>query len=109
MQFYWYTSIWYFDMIMHFLGGIWLSSAFVYFSPPKEIKLVYALKILFVVFAVSFGWEVFEVLIDRFITHDAFNLLDTLSDLFFDMSGGSAAVIYLFPKIMISDSVDNAL
>ncbi len=109
MEFYWYTSIWYFDMIMHFLGGVWLSLAIIYFSPPQKADLSYALKVLLAVFAIGFGWEIFEVLIDRFITQDIFNLLDTLSDLFFDVSGGAAVLLYLLGRITVSDSGDNAL
>ena len=76
MTFYWYSSIWYFDMPMHFLGGIWLGLVSLYLFSLKDFSFKSFLKIFLVVLLVGIGWEVFEVLVNRIITHDLFNLLE---------------------------------
>lgn len=100
MTFYWYSSVWYLDMLMHFLGGFWVALASIYLFPPKNSSLESILKIFFVVLMVGVGWEMFEILVDWFITGNSFNFLDTASDLFFDLSGGLCAVLYSLKKIV---------
>ncbi|MDE2400010.1 MAG: hypothetical protein KGL67_03345 [Patescibacteria group bacterium] len=100
-KFYWYSAIWYFDMIMHTLGGICLGLASVYFFPPKDSSLKSLLKILLFVFVVGVGWEVFEIIFYNIIAQTPFNALDTISDVFFDLAGGGLAVLY-FLKNYIS-------
>ncbi len=113
MKFYWYSSIWYFDMPMHFFGGFWLSLASIWFlnkqkdifSLPSsfwKLVLIYILN----VFIIGIFWEVFEIFIDKSITHNYFNILDTVSDLFFDLSGGFFA-IYIFMGKPILTFFDN--
>jgi hypothetical protein len=87
-------------MIMHFLGGIWLSFASIYLFRIKGDSLKSVLKILFIVLLIGVGWEVFEILIGRFITLDHFNYLDTISDLFFDLAGGAFGILYFLKRIM---------
>lgn len=91
MKFYWYSSIWWFDMPMHFFGGIFLASISIFIIYHKFISFNLKHQILFVgvsVFAIGVGWEVFEIFIDKFITLQTFNSLDTTSDILFDLSGG---------------------
>ena len=47
MKFYWYSSIWYLDMPMHFLGGAWLGLAYIYLFLPKDNSLKSIFKIFF--------------------------------------------------------------
>lgn len=99
MHFYWYSSIWYLDMFMHFLGGFWLGLIVIYFvSFKNETKYIFSL--LFIVLSIGLGWEVFEILVSRFITESPFNLLDTISDLFFDIAGGAFSILYFSKRIM---------
>ena len=100
MEFYWYSSIWYLDMPMHFLGGVWLGFVSIYFLLPKEISLKFIFKILSIVVFIGAGWEVFEILIDKFVTQDYFNYLDTISDISFDIAGGLFALLYFLKRIM---------
>ncbi len=95
LKFYWYYSIWYFDMPMHFLGGFFIGLASVYFAVSRGGKGS-AFKILSVVFLVGVGWEVFEILVDETVTSHPFNLLDSVSDLFFDMAGGALSLYYCY-------------
>ena len=105
-KFYWYFSIWYFDMIMHFLGGFWLGLAYLYFFPLKTLSFNFSqsiYKILVFVFLVGLGWEVFELLFNNIIAQNPFNLLDTSSDIFFDLAGGVFAILYFLKTSMITE------
>jgi hypothetical protein len=100
--FHWYFSIWYFDMPMHFLGGLLVGFLVLYlFFPRISLSPSAIVKILLLVLVVGIGWEVFEVLVDNFIAQNPFNALDTFSDLFFDLSGGAFALLYFSKKIML--------
>lgn len=98
-KFFWYSSIWYLDMIMHFLGGFWVGLFVFYLLKEEAISFRLIFKILLFVFFVGIGWEIYEVLVDKVITKDSFNILDTSSDLFFDLSGGLYAILYLWKKM----------
>jgi hypothetical protein len=100
MKFYWYSSIWYFDMPMHFLGGFWVGLASIYVFSLKEFNLKFIFKVLICVFLVGFFWEIFEILVDKSITQNPFNALDTFSDMFFDLAGGGVSIIYFFKRIV---------
>jgi len=101
MEFYWYSSIWYSDIIMHFLGGLWLGLFSIYLFSIKDSSFKSILKIFFVVLLIGISWEIFEILIDKFITQNSFNFLDTMSDIFFDVLGGLLAVWYFIKQIMV--------
>ncbi|MGH7249489.1 MAG: hypothetical protein ACREGC_00790 [Minisyncoccia bacterium] len=95
-KFYWYTSIWYFDMIMHFLGGFWVGLLALYLFYSKKPTLKIITTTLLLVLFIGIGWEVYEVVVDGLISHNAFNTLDTMSDIFFDLSGGTFSLLYFF-------------
>jgi len=113
-KFYWYSSIWYFDMIMHFLGGVWQGLFFIWFFSINDLplfrlsldaidfKLIY--KTILFVLLIGVLWEFFEFFTNNYVGHDPFNTLDTISDIFFDLAGGAFAVFYflfyLSKKIM---------
>ena len=87
-------------MPMHFLGGIWLGLASIYLFSFKDDSLKSIFRILFIVLFIGVGWEVFEILVSIFITHNPLIFLDTFSDIFFDFAGGAFAILYFFKKIM---------
>ena len=91
MKFHWYYSVPWFDMLMHFLGGLWLGLAFIWLYPAGTSYL----KIIAGVLLVGVFWEIFELVIHQYFLRESFDLPDTLSDLFFDMLGGGVAVFYL--------------
>ncbi len=101
MKFHWLSSIWYFDMPMHFLGGFWLGLFALYLFSPKNQSLSYISKVLLFVFLMGAGWEIFEIFIDKLITLNNFNYIDTASDMFFDFAGGLSAIFYFFRRAMI--------
>lgn len=105
-KFYWYYSIWYFDMPMHFLGGFW-SGLFVIWvlsdgnlSHRLSVKLIF--NILFFVLLIGVLWEIFEFSANNYFVKNLFlaNSLDSISDIFFDLAGGIVAVLYFLKKIM---------
>jgi hypothetical protein len=97
--FYWYSSIWWFDMPMHFLGGFWIGLAMFWFLGRAEPSLGLILKGLLAVLVVGVGWEVFEIAVNSSLAQTPLSPLDIISDIFFDLAGGSLAVLYFFKRI----------
>ncbi len=87
-----YSLYWvyaWFDVPMHFLGGviIGLGTQTALFRRVMPIRVETIWMCLVVVFAVGIAWEIFEW---WFVLADAVNYkLDTLSDLVFDLMGGT--------------------
>ena len=98
-KFHWYFSIWYFDMPMHFLGGASVGLMAIWLFLKKEIpfSMKNIIWLMFIVFLVGSLWEIFEVIFNNMIAGTSFDLLDTISDLFFDLFGGMFA--FLFFKV----------
>lgn len=96
---YWYSSIWWFDILMHFLGGFWLGMVFLWFlyhdlhkphlSKDNFIKLI--LGVLFV----GFGWEIYEIIVNDLLAKNTFDLFDTSLDMVCDLTGGVTAYYFL--------------
>ncbi len=91
-------------MPMHFLGGFWLGLFFIYFfhrlGASSNISYKYFFKIILPVLVVGVFWEVFEFFAYNHFGQNPFDALDTVSDIFFDLVGGTFAMIYFFRKIM---------
>lgn len=104
-KFYLYYSIWYFDIIMHALGGIWLGSFFVYVFSRKNKIFPSALKVILSVLSVGLLWEIFEFITNSYIGGGVFHIVDTSSDLFFDLVGGTFAVFYCSKKFLSKEEV----
>ena len=88
---------WWYDVVAHFLGGVWVALSVL---ALKERNLISAnfLLVLGTVALVGVLWEFTEFVWDRYIFQSGFTYLsgvyeDTLSDLFFDLIGGLAALI----------------
>ena len=103
-MFYWYYTIWWFDIPMHFLGGMWVGLFFLYVLNNKKGFLKHFFVILSCVLLVGILYELFEIYAHNYIARDPFNSLDTVSDLFFDLAGGALAVLYFPKRIMLPDS-----
>ena len=98
--FYWYSAIWYFDIITHFLSGVWVGMFFIYLFIRKG-KQANAIKILLSVLFIGILWEVFEFIVYQRLGGIPFNILDTLLDIFFDFLGGSLALLYFLKSATI--------
>jgi len=102
LKFYWYSLIWYLDIIMHFLGGFWIGLFFLYiFSKGKQLSFNLNLffKLLLVGLLVGLLWELYEFYLN-IVAGTLFNLNDTLSDLFFDLLGTAVSLFYFLKIIM---------
>ena len=117
VKFYWYFSIWWFDMVMHFLGGFWIGLLFIWLFSSKafsflrlsfeEINIKFIARTILFVLIIGVYWEAFEIVINNIIVGDKFNILDTLSDVFFDLAGGCFAIIYFSKKVLLK--IENKL
>ncbi len=88
MQYHFYMTYWYYDIIMHFLAGIGIAlSALYVLKNPKDIILI--------TLVAGLAWELFEVYFNIAgspIGSTAYRL-DTLKDLFDDVLG--SVLVYL--------------
>ncbi|OGI73118.1 hypothetical protein A3D42_02235 [Candidatus Nomurabacteria bacterium RIFCSPHIGHO2_02_FULL_41_18] len=95
-RFYWYSLLWYFDMIMHFLGGLWVGMFFLYvFSIEKPVSknTTLSLKVFLATFLIGILWEFYELALDM-ISRTDFDFPDTFSDMLFDVLGVLLATFY---------------
>lgn len=106
IQYYWYWRMRWFDMPMHFLGGMWLAGMllwFRFFSHPALEAPTRFSRILFWGLlgsgVLGLGWEVYESSVSL-VTIGRINAIpDTLSDLCFDMAGGFLGSVIVWLKI----------
>ncbi len=107
-KFYWYFSIWWFDMPMHFLGGFCVGIGLIWFFSRPSLRFQlepkalasFLFKIFLGVLLIGVLWELFEILFNNIIAQDSFYILDTVSDVFFDLAGGTFATLY-FLKLKV--------
>lgn len=102
LYFFWYWSIWWYDIPMHFLGGLWVGGmAFLLYQYIPALARVrtryrfsgYVLPLV-AVLAIGGLWEVFEFSLDTFITLEQNDVLDTISDIGMDTAGALLAILY---------------
>lgn len=98
-QFYWYASMWWFDMLMHTLGGVFLGLIggvlLSRYISSAHTATIFGTILLFV-FIVGFGWEVFEYVVQALIkTTSIANIPDSISDLLCDLSGGVISIYFV--------------
>ena len=97
-----YWSMWWYDLLVHFLGGFWVSLAglwFVFFSGYTPLKVRKPFDIIATALVVSFSfgvlWELFEYVVGRDLI--ALNYVsDTSIDLVMDMAGALSGYLYFY-------------
>jgi hypothetical protein len=105
IKFHWYYSLWWFDMPMHFLGGVWIAMLITWYLADENFTIESVGRVILGAFIVGLAWEVLELLLNEQFVQNAYDLPDTLSDIFFDLSGAFTAVFYVALRIMhISES-----
>lgn len=84
----WYNEFWWLDWILHFAGGAWVAVFSLVFKRRAQPLAVVAFA-----FFVGIGWEVLEYVfnvpffgVGEASFGDSLWILDTLMDLFFDVS-----------------------
>jgi len=105
LKFYLYSNVWWFDMVVHFLGGFWIAFVVLWFlflsGYIKPLKGTYIHFLSIALFSALFAgivWEIFEV------TNGVTSVLfrgywkDTMSDIIFDCLGALASSWYLFTE-----------
>jgi hypothetical protein len=102
--FHWYRLLWWFDMPMHFMGGffcvwlvIYIYNKFFNNKGNSGFTLEKSLikNVLIWTFIIGLGWEWFEWGTDLYTGAMSMHMLDSYSDLFFDMAGAFSAVFML--------------
>lgn len=94
----WYQLIPWFDSLMHFLGGVWVAYLvtwlYVIFTKGQRDVNKAKFLILFLVFIVAFGWEVYEYIAQDFlgIGNALATFDDSVVDMIFGMIGGAFIV-----------------
>ena len=103
--FFWYSRIWWFDMPMHFAGGLFISliTVFVvekYLRPRRYIAQDHSVisRYLIIFLCIAIGWEVYEIAVDVYFSTHTTYLLDSLSDICFDLAGGALGLVYIFMR-----------
>ena len=97
--FYWYSAMWWFDIPMHIMGGIFLAlfaGAFFFRKLlPLHFKEVVVTILLFVLI-VGLGWEIFEYLVQSVIKGAQLaNFPDSVKDMLMDLLGGVLASTFV--------------
>lgn len=101
--YFWYWRFFWFDILMHFLGGLWVALMFFWLlqivnKSSLEIKTVKksVLAAVLCAFMVGIFWEIFENVSGvAFVLHQNY-VFDTLKDLGMDMLGGFCAGLYAY-------------
>lgn len=89
LELYLYWKFWWFDIPMHFLGGVVVALLVFALYDLKILvprSFLTTFKVLSVVLAVAISWEVYEVMIGIPIESDY--IFDTASDLVMGLLGG---------------------
>ena len=100
------ASVGFYDMVLHFFGGALVSLTILIFLKSRTVfHFIFAFT---ATITIGVFWESFEMLLDIFITPNfSFpiprkNLLDTLSDIFFDGAGSIFTLIIYFVRNILS-------
>ena len=104
LQFYLYWRFWWFDLLTHFLGGLWVAISFLWlffqfgfvniFKNDKNYNLLVA---FFGSLFVGVFWEIFEYYFGLTAVNASNYVIDTVTDISFGLVGGFAAYcIFVF-------------
>ena len=98
-RYYLYWTMWWFDIPMHVLGGMWISimTLWLLVRLRQEMREKWQAVIVFLmVIGVGVLWELFEAgYLD--IMHEPGYVFDTLSDLLNDLCGGALGYLLALP------------
>ncbi|WKZ26405.1 MAG: hypothetical protein QY304_03365 [Candidatus Paceibacterota bacterium] len=108
IYFYLYYELWWFDILMHFVGGFWtvlfflwllvFSGAFLLDVERKNPAILSFLATSFLVIVAVF-WEIFELKFGLTSLNDFDYIQDTVSDIFSAFAGGLLASLFFFRKV----------
>jgi len=88
---YYWTISWY-DIMMHFLGGVWVALFALWIFSSRKISFlplrISFLQIVSLVICIGIIWELYEILFGLTFVSDPEYLGDTMLDLIMDTIGG---------------------
>lgn len=95
-----YSVIWWYDMPMHFFGGLFTGLLIIWFllRYQKFVNLSFAktaVTVLLAVLVIGLVWEGYEFIF-AIIGGQTYIILDSTSDLFFDLAGTIQALFIYF-------------
>ncbi len=97
----WDTLLWYFDIVMHSLGGVWVGMFFVYvFSKYEASRARLFLQVLLATTAMGIFWEFYQYYIYVIVSRTPFDFHDTSIDVLCDLAGAIFAGSYFIRRIM---------
>ena len=99
MNYFWYWKFFWFDILTHFLGGLWVGLAVLWLGNYllEDWKLNKRQTMFFVLCAVVFigiSWEVFEYVNGITVANKKGYWSDTYLDIIMDLIGGVLAGLY---------------
>lgn len=102
-----YNIIWWYDILAHFLSGIFVFEIGLFILNKLNLKTNFYFKIFFcliLVLGVSSLWEIFEFCIDQAFQTDMQNVIltgviDTMEDMIMALLGGTIYCEYLILKL----------
>jgi hypothetical protein len=94
----WYWVYRWFDMPMHFAGGVWLAGMALWWhfyrnNIATQSFVAALIPSLIAALGVGLAWEVYEASISLVTVGHINDMRDTLSDLLFDILGGTAVAV----------------
>jgi len=96
-KFFWYFSIFWFDMLMHFIGGFVVGTAYLLGNRFLGRSQVRKKHLLIFVLIISLLWEAYEYIVQYIFHIDGIaTLADSISDLGFDMLGALLLIFVLY-------------
>jgi len=101
-----YWALWWFDLVMHFLGGLvvglFLAWLYVFVLKKKpDGRLIWASVVGVII--IGSLWEIYEVFIGINVTHEPY-VWDTTIDIILDITGAIIGSKYIKNQIEISNA-----
>lgn len=105
-SFYLYSTLWWFDIPMHFLGGVFTALLSLWFFvrvvPARFLPNTlwgWVITVLLSVFIVGLAWEMYELIVDLITGAGDYVYLDAFSDLWNDLAGGCFSLVCFISRI----------
>jgi hypothetical protein len=98
----WDETVWWYYMVLHFLGGFWVALFFIWFYNPKDLSYISVLKVMGSLFAVGILWEIYEFYVFNGIGKLPFDSFDTFADIVFNTAGGLFALFSFCKRRIVS-------
>jgi hypothetical protein len=100
---YWYSAMWWFDIPMHILGGMFLAllAGALFFKQMVSLSAREQLvTILLFVLIVGLGWELYEYVVQAFVKDVVIaGIPDSIKDMVMDLLGGLITSVFVLRTV----------